>query len=221
MGESKTKNYLSWLETCVKFIRKYGIWEVLRAMIIMVMISFTIYICSNPGIIFEKFEQYSKDKHEIELYNRSERDAELKKELPHYLNKYHADRVFVIQYHNGTKDWQHGTMRFELCSEHTKSMKHNYDDFNLTWLNMPYYLKEHEYFIGSIEELKNIDSVLYEQLLPYNVKFAAFIILRTSEGMPSGIFGFTWPEVAIDLSTMREKIHNYLIEDRVSINKLI
>jgi hypothetical protein len=58
-------------------------------------------------------------------------------------------------------------------------------------------------------------------LLPYNVKFAAFIILRTSEGMPSGIFGFTWPEVVIDLNTMREKIHDYLIEDRVSVNKLI
>jgi len=56
---------------------------------------------------------------------------------------------------------------------------------------MPFYLKEHEYFIGSIDELKNIDSVLYEQLVEYNVQYVAFILLRTREGMPSGIFGFT------------------------------
>ena len=218
--EEKT-GVLKWLETFVKFIRKYGLWEIVKSMIILMIISFTIYICSNPGMIIEKIEQYSKDKHEIELYNRTEHDAELKKELPFYLNKYHADRVFVIQYHNGTKDWQHGTMRFELCSEHAKSMRHNYDDFNLTWLNMPFYLKDHEYFIGSIDELKNIDSVLYNQLKEYNVEFVAFILLRTKDGMPSGIFGFTWPEVIIDLNTMRDKIHDYLIADRETVSKLI
>ena len=220
MGESKTKNYLSWLETCVKFIRKYGIWEVLRAMIIMVMISFTIYICSNPGIIFEKFEQYSKDKHEIELYNRSERDAELKKELPHYLNKYHADRIFIIQYHNGTKDWQHGTMRFEKCLNNTVSIKSDYVNFNLTWLDLPFYLKENDLFIGSMNELKSIDPVLYNQLTAKNVDYLACILIRDETGDPQGIFGCTWPKTDIDISTRVDKIHDYLIEDRVKVRNL-
>jgi hypothetical protein len=190
-------------------------------MITVFMITFTVYICTHPEFIFDRFDEYAKEKHEIELYNRSEHDADIKMELPILLNKYHASRTFIIQYHNGTKDWQHGTMRFELCAEHSKSMKDQYVDFNLTWLNMPYYLKDHEWFIGTIDELKRVDKVLHDQLLPYNVDYVAFIILRDVENMPCGILGFTWPKTAIDLDTMRQKIHDYMISDRVKIQGLI
>lgn len=190
-------------------------------MITAFIITFTVYICTHPEFIFDRFDEYAKKKHDIELYNRSEHDTDIKLELPILLNKYHASRVFIIQYHNGTKDWQHGTMRFELCAEHSKSMKDQYVDFNLTWLNMPYYLKEHEWFIGTIDELKRIDNVLYDQLKPYEVDYAAFIILRNIDNLPCGILGFTWPKTSIDLNTMRQKIHDYMITDRAKIQGLI
>ena len=44
-------------------------------------------------------------------------------------------------------------MRFEKCVN-AVSIKEDYVDFNLTWLDMPFYLKENETFIGSIEDLK-------------------------------------------------------------------
>lgn len=96
----------------------------------------------------------------------------------------------MIQYHNGTKDWQHGTMRFEKCVN-AVSIKEDYVDFNLTWLDMPYYLKEHETFIGSIEDLKLIDPVLHGQLAPYGIDYMAFIIVRDESGEAQGIFGCT------------------------------
>lgn len=160
-------------------------------------------------------ESFSYTPREInnELYSRTEREAELKKELSFYLNKYHADRVFVIQYHNGTKDWQHGTMRFEKCSQNTVSMKKDYVNFNLTWLDMPFYLKEHDYFIGNICELKNIDPVLYYQFSSYNVQNVAFVIITDDNTDPIGILGFTGTNLSINKNLLLKEskiIYEYI-----------
>lgn len=160
-------------------------------------------------------ESFSYTPREInnELYSRTERDAELKKELSFYLNKYHADRVFVIQYHNGTKDWQHATMRFEKCLPNTVSMKFNYVNFNLTWLDMPFYLKEHNYFIGNICELKNIDPVLHYQFTSYNVQNVAFVIITDDNTDPIGILGFTGTNLNINKNLLLKEskiIYEYI-----------
>lgn len=160
-------------------------------------------------------ESFSYTPKEInnELYNRTEHEAELKKELSFYLNKYHADRVFVIQYHNGTKDWQHGTMRFEICKENVVSIKCNFVNVNLTWLDMPFYLKEHDYFIGNIYELKNIDPVLYYQFSSYNVQNIAFVIITDDNTDPIGILGFTGTNLNINKNLLLKEskiIYEYI-----------
>jgi hypothetical protein len=110
-------------------------------------------------------------------------------------------------------------MRFEKCVN-AVSIKEDYVDFNLTWLDMPYYLKEHETFIGSIEDLKLIDPVLHGQLEPYGIDYMAFIVVRDESGEAQGIFGCTWPKNEIDMALKANKIHDYLIEDRIKIRNL-
>jgi hypothetical protein len=58
-------------------------------------------------------------------------------------------------------------------------------------LDLPFYLKENDSFIGSIDELKEIDQTLYNQLLPYEVDHLACIIIRDQYGDPKGILGAT------------------------------
>jgi hypothetical protein len=112
-------------------------------------------------------------------------------------------------------------MRFEKCLPNTISMKSDYVNFNLTWLDIPFYLKEHDYFIGNICELKNIDPVLYNLLLPYNVGYLACIIIRDEYGDSIGIFGITYPQKNIDMSIRHDKIHDYLLEDSKIIYEYI
>ena len=82
-------------------------------------------------------------------------------------------------------------MRFEKCLNNTVSIKSDYVNFNLTWLDLPFYLKENDLFIGSMDELKSIDSVLYGQLIAKNVDYLACILIRDETGDPQGIFGCT------------------------------
>ena len=211
---------LGWLDTILKTIKKYGVLEIVKAILLLFFVSMTIRICIDPGFIFEAWTEWAKRNHDRELVERNEKDEKLKNTLGQFLYKYHADRVFVIQYHNGTKDWQHGTMRFEKCLPNTVSMKSDYVNFNLTWLDLPFYLKENDLFIGSMDELERIDPVLHSQLLNKNVDYLACVLIRNEYGEPYGIFGATWPETDIDISTRVSKIHDYLIEDRIVVRNL-
>lgn len=212
---------LSWLERILQLCKEYGVFNILKGLFILIMLSLTLRICYNPSFLFNKYTDYMTQRHVKELYERTEYDQQIKSLLPVYLYKYHADRVWIIQYHNGIMDWQHGTMRFELCNDEVESIKNQYDDFNLTWINLPYYLKENEVFIGDIVKLDSIDSTLYTQLKKNDVQYLACTIIKDSNGYPIGILGVTWKNIPPNIDSLQNKIHNYLIDDRADIKTLI
>lgn len=212
---------LSWLERILQLCKEYGVFNILKGLLILIMLSLTLRICYNPSFLFDKYTDYITQRHTKELHKRAEYDQQVKSLLPVYLYKYHADRVWIIQYHNGIMDWQHGTMRFELCNDGVESIKDQYDDFNLTWLNIPYYLKENEVFIGDMVKLDSIDSTLYTQLKKNNVQYLACTVIRDSSGYPIGILGITWKNIPPNIDSLQNKIHNYLIDDRADIRTLI
>lgn len=212
---------LSWLERILQLCKEYGVFNILKGLFILIMLSLTLRICYNPSFLFDKYTDYMIQRHAKKLHKRTEYDQQIKSLLPVYLYKYHADRIWIIQYHNGIMDWQHGTMRFELCNDEVESIKNQYNDFNLTWINLPYYLKTNEVFIGDMVKLDSIDSTLYTQLKKNNVQYLACTIIKDNSGYPIGILGVTWKNIPPNIDRLQNKIHNYLIDDRADIKTLI
>ena len=212
---------LSWLERILQLCKEYGVFNILKGLFILIMLSLTLRICYDPSFLFDKYTDYMTQRHAKELHERTEYDQQIKSLLPVYLYKYHADRIWIIQYHNGIMDWQHGTMRFELCNDEVESIKNQYNDFNLTWINLPYYLKTNEVFIGDMVKLDSIDSTLYTQLKKNNVQYLACTIIKDNSGYPIGILGVTWKNIPPNIDRLQNKIHNYLIDDRADIKTLI
>lgn len=212
---------LLWLERILQLCKEYGVFNILKGLFILIILSLTLRICYNPSFLFDKYTDYMTQRHAKELHERTEYDQQIKSLLPVYLYKYHADRIWIIQYHNGIMDWQHGTMRFELCNDEVESIKNQYNDFNLTWINLPYYLKTNEVFIGDIVKLDSIDSTLYTQLKKNNVQYLACTIIKDNSGYPIGILGVTWKNIPPNIDRLQNKIHNYLIDDRADIKTLI
>lgn len=209
---------LNWLEKILQLSNKYGVFGFFKGLFMLVATSVTLKICYDPSFIFDKYLDYANHRHVKELEIRASYDKQIKDALPIYLYKYDADRVWIIQYHNGVMDWQHGTMRFEL-PRNGKFVGPQYSDFNLTWIDLPYYLREHEMFIGSIEELKEIDVTLFTQLEKNDVKYIACVLIRDNSNYPIGVFGLTWENIPTRVT--KDKIHDYLIEDRGTIKPLI
>lgn len=212
---------LSWLERILQLCKEYGVFNILKGLFILIILSLTLRICYNPSFLFDKYTDYMTQRHAKELHKRTEYDQQIKSLLPVYLYKYHADRIWIIQYHNGIMDWQHGTMRFELCNDEVESIKNQYNDFNLTWINLPYYLKTNEVFIGDMVKLDSIDSTLYTQLKKNNVQYLACTIIKDNSGYPIGVLGVTWKNIPPNIDRLQNKIHNYLIDDRADIKTLI
>ena len=200
---------LSWLGTLLNYIKQYGVFNIIKATMLLIILSFSLRLCFDPEYIFERYNKFVIEKHDIKLHERAELDRQIKNNLPTYLYKYRADRVWIIQYHNGIMDWQHGTMRFELTRSNLEPVQTQYNDFNLTWLNLPYYLKDHNLFVGDLNELQKYDRVLYEQLAKNNVAYLACILIKDNTGKDIGIFGVTWASIPkdIDVETIVQRLY--------------
>ena len=226
--QDKVTTGLNAFSAILDWYNKYGFWGIIKGALLTIILIITATICylivhiaHHPEIIFNKYKAYAAETHMVELENRTEMDIQLKKLLPIYLSNYKSDRCWIISYHNGTLDWRHGTMRFELCKNNVSSIKDQYDNFNLTWLNLPYYLRDHDIFIGTSEELESIDKVLAQRFECNGVKYLACILIRNDLDIPIGIFGVTYSSVPDNINEFRNHISNLLHEHRGQIKMLI
>lgn len=198
------------LGTILQYIQEYGVWNICKSIIILFVFVMTLRICYNPDFLLEKYRQYSEIAHKNAQYNRVINDDRINSILPSIMVDSRCSRTWIIQYHNGTSDWSYGSMRFELCLSNVKSIQEQYDDFHLSWLKLPSYLRTHEYFIGDLEELAEIDHIVHDKYIMNGIKYSACMVIR-SEGYEVGILGLTWektPEISKD--EIREILKKYV-----------
>lgn len=207
---------MDWFKWLLSAAKEYSIFDFLKTCMLVFMMSVTIRVCYNPEFIFKKYIEFVREYHTIETSARETHDEAVNRMLPVMLYKYHADRVYIVQYHNGVSDWKYGSMRFEYCATGVKSVKTSYDHVHLSWLSLPLYLKNHELYIGTIEDFANIDKTLYEWYSQHGTKYVACVLLRDNSGAPSGILGFMWNK-EIPLEDIEEKMISYMYEDRAAL----
>jgi hypothetical protein len=204
---------LSIFTTLLSSIKEYGVVNTLKAFMLMIMFSFVVRVMINPNFLFESYSQWVQQTHKKEMCLREKNDLEISKRMPVLLYKYHADRVFVVQYHNGVSDWRYGSMRFEEHMPEVEPVKYDHSNIHLSWLKLPNYLKQHSLFIGTVEEFKDVDRTLYDMFKPKGTRYIAAANLIDSYGHSVGIFGVAWNK-EINLKELRNKIEQYMYEDR-------
>lgn len=186
---------------------------------LILIILFSCRIHYNPRSLFEKFEEcnnYINQKHKLELVQHANINKKIEELLSIYLDKYQSNRVWIIQYHEGADNYTRGSMRYELCDKKTISVKYLYDNFYLCWLELPYYLHIHNSFIGSIKELEQIDTTLYNLLCRSNTKYIICKSIKDYNNVPIGIFGISY------LYTLPSKsLEADLQQDYVKLQKLM
>lgn len=104
-------------------------------------------------------------------------------------------------------------MRFEEHTPATRALKYDHSNIHLSWLRIPTYLRRNTIFIGTLEQLKDIDNTLYKSFNDVNTKYIAAINLTDKDGNAVGIFGVCWNK-EISLEEFEVKIEKYLYEDR-------
>ena len=148
---------LSWLEIILKQIKTYGIKAILEALLLLIVITFTVRLIYNPDVFFEKYLAYVELKHEKDKIMRVDNDTKINELLPIFAHELNVDRIWIIQYHNGTMDWTYADVRFTFCRDLKYNLEINTRNIHTSLLQFPRHLSQIEYFIGTIQEMEEVD----------------------------------------------------------------
>ena len=216
---------LNVFERMILIVKKYSIWHLLKTIFILVLFGMAFFFILNPIYFFEKYEEYSEQKHTIELTDRFNKSKDMNAEINDALFELHADRVFFIEYHNSVKSLQgapfaYGSMSFEKIHPNRDViyMADEFTDFPLTKYEIVSFLYDEKSFIGRIDELKNIDERLSLKLRTNDVTQIALIEVW-GDNQPLGILGATWSNYEV-LKTYENSIEK-IMRQRASQIRLI
>ena len=217
---------VSTLGKMIDIVKNNSLWTLFKTFIVAIFFGLLAFIILNPTYIFEKYQEYEDQKHSEELAERFDRMEQLNGELNETLMELHADRAFFIEYHNSVKSLQgapfaYGSMSFEKLhpNRDVMFMADEYSDFPLTKYEMVTYLYENKIFIGTIDELMEIDMRLATKLQASNVTQVALIEVW-GDNQPLGILGVTWSEHEV-LSTYGDKIKNIIYQHSHKVRSIL
>lgn len=179
---------LGFLEKTVKLIEKYGLFKIFKALCV---IAIFIYIMVNGAgfidnivrnVTRETLREESVEKqeeHDNALERRKEIRPEIYNILYSLLNKLNADRVFIIEMHNGTNSvsglpFLYGEMTYDVVAEGIHHVDNEYINFSLSRFQFATYLETHHIWQGTTEELSKIDEKLAHKLYSNDASYGAF-----------------------------------------------
>lgn len=141
----------------------------------------------------------------------------IQKNLDAILYTLNADRAYLIEFHNGKKNttglpFRYMDVSYEVTNEESKATKIGmfYQNIPTTLYKFPYYLQEHKYYIGTIDDFGKVDADLAKQMSVNFAKYFAVIALN-SDGTPVGYLGISWCDIESvpDINVIKNKLYMY------------
>lgn len=191
---------LNLVDPLIKFIKNFGLIRTLGYLLVIVCVVFTVINVSHMDQVVEraiyKNQQEQIEAHDRAVEKRYENSPKIDKILNEVLYKYGADRVCVVEMHNGTKNvaglpFIYGEMTYEACRDGILPVDADYTQFNLSRLSFPTFMFEHNAFCGAMNEVNRIDDKFAERLLVNNSTYLCGYTLHGANNV-IGYFGVIW-----------------------------
>lgn len=193
---------ITFVEKTIKMIDKYGIWKVIRAVILILLFLFGMYYvqvaATKTGSMeasIQKTEQEAAE-HTEQMSVRKEIKPLVDNVLMSVLQGTDADRAFILELHNGSSNtaglpFVHCTMTYEVDRDSIENIDEDYQNLSLSRFNFPLYLHKNKYWMGTVDEFKKIDN---KMAIRMETNGASYLIISTIETETNelGYFGFTF-----------------------------
>ena len=188
------------VDPMIKFIKNFGIAKAVGYLVILLCVGYTTVSLMNIDKTIDRALDRSNtekaDEHDRAVTKRYENSPVIDKLLEEIMYKYGADRVCVVEMHNGTNNvaglpFIYGEMTYEACREGIASVDEDYTKFNLSRLTFPIFMLEHKVFCGGMEDLAKIDEKFADRLLVNNSTYLCGYTLYGRDGA-LGYFGVIW-----------------------------
>ncbi|MBO5471530.1 MAG: hypothetical protein J5976_03715 [Bacteroidales bacterium] len=187
---------LGFLERVLKICDQYSVWKIIKALLILMMVSYVCYFAFNPEKIFELYDKYREKEHAELLKKRLDNTPQIQLHCERLLRDANADRVLFLELHNGTNStgglpFYYASASCEALAENIRPVADQYADVSLSLLPFSSYLFQHDYFSGDVEDLKNIDKSLMYRLMSNDVTHCAMAVVEGVD-KPVGLLVLTY-----------------------------
>lgn len=181
----------------LNLLNKYGLWNIIKALGVILLLAYVIFFALNPTYLLDRVSEIQSEKHTQAVGRRINADKQIMLLLETALVHTDADRVWLIEFHNGSANlasglpFLYGSMRLEVVSEGTMPVEEEYTDFSLSRFPLMTKLISDGYHYGSVEDIAKLDNKLYHKLCSNNVHDIAMLCIYNGD-TPLGILGMTW-----------------------------
>ena len=212
-----------WVEKFLFLIHNYGFKKILQAlMLIGLCVTFIlVYNTVKEENLIKDIITQESDIHSTASEVRKEVDPKITKTLTRMLYSMNADRVSVLEMHNGKENptslpFLYCDMTYEETRDNISYVSEEYEDLNMSKFQFPSFLYKNKIFYGSVEEIIEIDKKLGLRLEMNDVKYIGMVLIRTNTDI--GFVTISWMEepdmtrdaIIADLTYYVQEIGTYL-----------
>ena len=179
---------VKWFGSFVQLIDNYGIKRMIQAFILIVAcVSFMIFAnAMNNEEIIESWLTREIDIHAEGTDIRTEITPKVNASLIKMMYELEGDRTCVLEMHNGKENptslpFNYCDMTYEQTRDRIPYIAEEYEDLNMSKFEFPYYLYEHKIFVGSIDDIYNLDKKLAMRLEMNDVKYVGIVVIRGTD----------------------------------------
>lgn len=207
-------NAMNGFEKVMDAMSKYGPLKMIYGICMFVFFSFAVYVATNPGMVFEKYTQYVTEKHNASIDYRMESAPIVRSYLNQLVLETDAERAYILEFHNGKSNpsglqWQFGDLTF--INDGTDDISDEIQNVSLSRYNFANVVYERGYWMGSIDDLVNIDERFYNRMRLNGGQYFAFQMLYGSNMREIAILGVSFLEVPDNLNKdmLSRVMHKY------------
>lgn len=196
---------ISALGKFLKGLKDYNVFELMKVLFALACVTFMVMLVTKPEVFFEQVDkviesvsQAREDRHADASAFRLKADENIRGELSWLLETTHADRAFVMEFHNGSSNLSSGLpflfldLTIEVGSEGEPPLREGeFKDLRTAQYPMVSLLLEHGFWYGSLEDVKPVDSRLYYHLAAHDVSEVAVMKLPNKQAS-TGFLCLTW-----------------------------
>lgn len=195
---------LGFLEKTVKLVEKYGLWKIFKALIVIALFVYIMYNAANMDSLISRVTRETINKENVEKVEAHDRALSIRQSikpqidglLEQTLHKLDADRVFVLEMHNGTNNTSglpfiYAEMTYEAVADGITHIDDDYTSLNMSRFTFPMYIERNHIWQGKVIDLEEIDPKISKRLLSND---ATYIAITQIHGMKNelGFFGITY-----------------------------
>ena len=231
--ESMGETPIGMIERIMTIVDKFGIGKIIIVILITLFTYFAWQLVSaiRYDEIATKIAEQEVVIHSQNEHIRMVNSEKIRTSMIKLHHKSYADRVSVIEMHNGKENptglpFRYCDMTYEVVSDTIEYISDEYEDVNMSKFTFPEYLYKYRYFIGTTEKLRDVDKKLASKLEMNDVYYFGIMLIRNSQEIGFLMISYnekpdlTVNEIGSMLSDHAQEIGYYLdLNEHVKQNK--